>query len=132
MKRQLGFGQINSKSGQTLVLLLVFMAVTIIVVTAVTSISVTNYVGSSKFDQGNAVLSIAESGAENGVLRFLRDPTYTGEVLPVGAGSATITVTDGAAPTIKSVGTYGNFRRTIEVRTTFVNNVLTITSWKEI
>lgn len=121
----------NNK-GQTLVLLLVFMAIMIIVVSAVTAVTINNAVGAGKFSQGNLALAIAESGAENGILRVLRDPDYVGEILPVGNGSAKITIFGGTTPVIQSVATVGNFRRVVEVRGSFNNNVLTITSWKEL
>lgn len=121
-----------NKKGQTLVLLMVFMAIMIIVVSAVTVVTINNTVGSGKFSQGDFALAIAESGAENGILRVLRDPDYVGETLPVGSGSAKITVSGGTTPVIQSVATVGNFRRVVEVRGSFNNNVLTITSWKEL
>lgn len=120
------------RKGQALVLLLVFMAITIVVVTAVTTLTINNSVAALKFNQGDVALSIAESGAENGILRVLRDPDYLGEVLQVGSGSAKISVSGGTMPTIVSVGTVGNFRRVIEVKGSFVNNVLTISSWREL
>lgn len=122
----------KKNAGQTLVLLIVFLAITIVVVTAVTTITVVNYTGATKFNQGDMALSIAESGVENGILRILRDHNYTGETLSVPPGSATITVVPGLNPIITSVGTTGDFRRVVEVRGSFNNNVFTITSWKEL
>ncbi len=123
----------KKNSGQTLVLLVIFLAITIVVVSAVTTITIVNYTGATKFNQGDVALAIAESGAENGILRTIRNHNYVGETLPVGSGSAQITVTSGTTnPVIKSVGTIGTFRRVIEVRGSFNNNVFTINSWKEL
>lgn len=123
----------NGKRGQTLVLLLVFLAITAVIVSAVTVITIVNYTGATKFNQGDIALSIAESGAENGILRLIRDHNYLGETLPVGSGSAVISVSNGTStPIITAIGTIKNFRRTVEVRGAFNNNVFTITSWKEL
>lgn len=122
----------RAKSGQTLVLLLVLMAIAIIVVSAGVIVTIVNSTSSGKLDSGNMAWDVAESGVENALMRLLRDPAYVGETLPVGSGTATITVTDGGTPLITSVGKLGNFTRTIQVSTSYTNNVLSISSWKEI
>lgn len=121
--------KIPMKRGQTVVILLVFMVIGITITSASVMILLSESSNTSKFQQALISQQIAESGAENALLRLLRDPTYTGETLTVGAGTATISV---SGSTITSVGTSGNFRRTIQVQTTYTNNILTISSWQEI
>lgn len=123
---------LKAHSGQTLSVLLVFMAAAIIIISGAVVVTIVNSTSSGNFASGSVALDIAESGAENGLLRLIRNPNYSGEILPVGQGTATITVTDGATPTLISVGAIGAFSRKIQVKTSYNNNVLTISSWKEI
>lgn len=117
------------RRGQTLAVLLVFMAIAITITSAAIVMTAINSTATSKMDIGNTALSVATSGAENGVLRLLRDPEYEGETLSLGDGRAYITVSDG---TVISRGVVGKFSRTIQVVTGYNDNVLTISSWKEV
>src|SRR3989344_794613 len=80
-------------------------------------------------------VAVAEAGADNAILRILRDPnsTYGGETFTIGNGSATISV-NYALPTvtINSIGTVGSFVRNIEVIGNYSNNKFSITSFKEV
>lgn len=124
-----------SKSGQALVLLLVFMIVSITITSAAVVILFVNSEAASRLEQGIATMRIAESGAENAVLMILRNPSYTaaGQVLPVGSGTATVTVTGSSSKTILSVGQAGSFTKRIQVTTIFDDNrQLQISSWTEV
>lgn len=118
--------------GQALVSLLFFIGIAVIVTSAAVVIIVTNNLAASKFELGNLAFGVAESGAENALLKLLRDPNYTGETLAVGGGDAIITVGGGAQKVITIQGTVNDFVRTIEVRVSYTDNVLSVTSWKEI
>lgn len=123
----------TKQSGQTLVILLVYMVIAIMVTTAAVSVIISNSRGTDKVLQGTMTLDLAESGAETAMIKLLRDNTYPGETLTSSNGTAVITVTSvGNTKTILSVGTVNNFKRTIQVTATYINNVLTVTSWKEI
>lgn len=119
------------KKGQTLVILLVFMAMAITITTAAVVVIIVNSQTGSKWEQGESALVIAESGAENALIRLLRDPSYTGETLTVGAGTATIVVT-GVNPTVDVTGTVGNFSRRVRVMGSYSGGVLTVSSWREV
>jgi hypothetical protein len=119
------------KSGQTLAMLLVFMSIAITVTTAAVFVSISNTQSSSKFADGFSAYDIAESGIENALLRLLRNPSYTGETLTVGDGTATIIVSGTGPYTIVSSGQVGNFRRQITAVTNDTGGALTITSWIE-
>lgn len=122
----------NQQKGQALIALLVFMVIAgTIVVAAIIGIAL-SATTTSKVHQGGLAYMVAESGAENGILRLLRDPTYTGEVLPVGQGSATITVSGTNPIILISKGQVGSFIRKVQVTIQVVNNAYTIQSWKEI
>ena len=118
--------------GQALVTLLVFCATALIVTAGATAVIIINSQTTGKFAQGEETLHIAEAGADNAVLRLLRDPNYSGETLTVGNGTATITVTGTTTKTIVSEAVNGFFRRKIQVIGSFANNIFTISSWTEI
>jgi hypothetical protein len=121
-----------NQSGQTLVMLLAFMAMAIIMTTAATAVTLVNSQTSSKYSLGQEALRYAESGADNALQRLLRDPSYLGETLSVGTGTATITVSGSGTKTIVSEGVNGSFRRRVQVTATWASNVLTVTSWSEV
>src|SRR4029077_7648817 len=101
--------------GQALITLLFFTVIGVTVTSAAVAMIMVNALSGTKQQQGEVAYEIAESGAENGLIRLLRDPTYIGETLPVGSGSATITVTgsgtSGSPFVILSKGTKGIFMR---------------------
>ena len=124
-----------NRSGQALVTLLVFTATATIVTAGAVAITIINAQTTGKFAQGEETLHIAEAGAENAILRILRESTsYNGETnLLIGDGKANISVTPGTGnKTIISEGVLGNSHRKIQVDVSYNNNVLTITSWREI
>lgn len=119
----------RNKTGQALVTLLVFIAVATTITAAATTVTLINSQTTGKFAQGESALTIAQAGADNAILRLLRNPSYLGEVLTVGSGTATITVSGSSVKTITSVGQDGNFIRKIQVVGTYVNNTFAISSW---
>jgi hypothetical protein len=120
------------QKGQTLVLLLIFMVVAIMITTASVAMIVTNIKATDKVAQSATTIDVAESGAENAVIKLLRDPIYGGETLNIGGGQAVITITGTNPKTIISKGTLNNFTRTVQVIVDMTNNILTVTSWKEL
>ena len=120
------------KPGQALVLLIVVMVVGTIVTSAAVIFVIVNSQAASNLQSGEETYAIAESGAENGILRLVRDPNYGGETLTVGMGSTVITVSGSGTKTIVSEGVRGNFRRKVEVVGSYVNNIFTVSTWREI
>ena len=74
---------------------------------------------------------LADSGAENALLKLERDPSYSGEVYTLGNATVTVIVTGGTTKTINSTVVSGDFTRKVEVLANYTNNVLSVTSWKE-
>ncbi|HLD26853.1 MAG TPA: hypothetical protein VJB63_02775 [Patescibacteria group bacterium] len=97
-------------------------------------IMVINTQTSTKFQQSFTALYTAESGVENALLRLLRNPNYIGEIVPIDTGNATITVTDigGGQKQIVSVGKSYTILRTLQIVVSYIDNILTVVSWKEI
>ena len=129
---------IKYKRGDTMITLLVFIVVAVTITTSATMIIVNNSLNASKLEQGEMALHIAESGAENALLRLIRDPSYTGaaDTLQFTDGTATTVVTSGATTkTVVSTGKVGNFTRKIQVNVGYNNSngIIAITPpWQEI
>lgn len=121
------------QKGQALITLLFFVIVSITITSAAVTLIMISSLSATKLEMSTNALTIAESGAENAMLRLLRNPFYTGETgLAVGNGTATITVSGTNPTTITSTGIIGNFKRRVEVKVGYTNNILTVQSWKEI
>lgn len=124
--------KLQDNTGQALVTLLIFVFITTIVTSAAIVLIVTNSLSVGSVQSGTNAYIVAESGIENALIRMLRDPDYTGETMTMDAGTATITITGTEPRTITSRGSSGDFTRTIEVVVGYTNNIMTISSWKEI
>lgn len=122
----------SSESGYMLTALLVFLVVIIVVTTTSVLVSVSSLRSETYFDFGSEALAAADSGAENAILRLLRDPTYLGETLQVGTTEVIITVVGSAPQVVTVVADSGSFERTVEVRLERVDGMLQVTSWKEL
>ncbi len=118
------------KKGQTLVALLVFIVIAVTLTAAAVTMNIINSEGNSKMQQGMIAYDLAESGAENAILRLLRNPDYSGESLTIGDGTADVSVS-GTPPVIISTGKIGRTMRKIQVNLS-LDGAITILSWKEI
>lgn len=125
--------QISNTKGQALVSLLFISLIGFTIITVAAILVYLNSQSASVVEQGEYAYYVAESGAEEGLLRLLRNPQYAGtpagEPLLVSSGSAEIRVNNGI---ITSTGTYKNATRKIQVVTVYNNGVLSINSWKEV
>lgn len=119
--------------GQALVILLFVSLIGITVITAAAVVAYGNISSASVVERGNYAYYIAESGVEEGMLRLIRNPSYTGtpvgQPLSIDGGSVTIEI---SGNTITATGTYNNNVRKIRAETAYINYARTITSWKEI
>ena len=120
--------KLNQK-GQAVVTLLFFMVIGISIVTAVVVVVLNTAVSGSNFEQGTVAYYSAETGAENALIRLIRDPSYGGETMVVDGATVTVQV---SGNTINSTAEYGKSIRRIEVQTVYNNNVLSVLSWREI
>ncbi len=122
--------------GQALVTLIFFMVIATTVTTAAILVIAVNSISGTRLQEGTIAYQTAQSGADNALIRVLRDPSYTGETLNVGSSSATIQVTGSgttASPfVITSKGQNGFYIKNVEVRATNENDILNIISRKEI
>ena len=119
----------NNQKGQAVLTLLFFMVIGLSIITAVVIVVVNTAQAGSNVEQGTLAYYGAETGVENALLRLLRDPNYTGEVMNIDGGTVTIVVSGG---TITSTARIDNSIRKVEVQTVYNGNILTVSSWKEI
>lgn len=122
----------SSKSGSALVVLLVLMVVAITITSAAVMITLVNSQATTRGVMGEYTLDIAESGAENALLRLLRDPNFAGETIQVNGGISTSTISGSPNKTIVSDGKLGAFTRKVQVTVSYTNDIMNIISWKEI
>jgi len=121
-----------NQKGQALVSIVVLAAAAAVIAAgaALTAISLSKTAALSK--DSDKVYYLAESGAEEALLALLRDPTYTGNNQKLDNTSVVISVTGINQKTIISEAFNNNVKRRVEVLAQLTNNILTITSWKEI
>jgi biopolymer transport protein ExbD len=122
-----------TSGGQALVVLLFYMIVAITLSTTAVAVVLSNSLSVTRNEEGAHALELAEAGAENALIRLMRTTSYTGEVLTINGGSATVTVSgDNNAKIATSSGVVGSFSRTIQVTASMANGVLSVTSWQEL
>jgi len=128
MKQSLGYEK-NHKKGQALVSLLMFVVVAMTVISTTITTVISNTRAASMEEQSVDAYYVAESGAENALMRLLRDPNYSGETMAVGVNNAIVTVVGNR---ITSNGHVNNLTKKIQVDVSYNDNQMVITSWKEI
>lgn len=119
------------QKGQSLVTLLVFMAIAMAITAASMTVLLNTMESGTKYSDSLAALAISESGAENGLLRLVRNPNYTGEALTVGEGTATIEVNLTYPMTIVSTGKVRNNIKQNILEIVYNIGILNVVSWKE-
>lgn len=121
------------QNGQVLVSILIIMAVAILATgVAVVASSLSRTTGITV--ASDKLLYAAESGIDDALIKFLRDPSYDDETISVAGISVNIDV-ERPSPTeliITSEAAQDNLVRRVEVSAEFVNNILTVNSWKQI
>lgn len=122
----------KNQKGQALITLLVFVVMATVITAGAVSVSIINTQSTYKFADSQAALKVAETGVENALLKLLRNPDFAGEILTVGEGTATISISGTTTKNIVSVGVNNNYTRKIQAEASFSNNVLSLTSWSEI
>ncbi len=120
------------EKGQALITLLFFMIIGGVVTASAIAVVLVNSLSASKMELSDNAYAIAESGAENAILRILRDPSYSGETLQIGDGAAEVHVasSSGSIFTITSLGSMSGFSRKIKIDLVYTNT-MQINSWKE-
>lgn len=124
--------QSSSKSGQALVVLLVFVVISLTIVSAAVTVVLVNSQSATSVEQGELARAAADSGLEEALLRLVRDPTFTGETLTLGDGSVTVVVSGTNPKTVTAQGRWGNFGRSEQAIVNLTSGQLTVVSWQEV
>ena len=128
---------LKEQTGQALIIMLFIAVIGLTIISAAVVFVFQNVQAASVTEQGVGAYYIAESGAQEALLRLIRDSSYSGtpagQPLSVDSGSVIIQVSSASGViTTTSIGTYNNSVRKIQVKTVYNNGVLTVSSWKEV
>lgn len=122
------------QNGQILVSILIIIAVAVLATgVAVVASSLSHTTGT--ITTSDKLLYAAESGVDEVIIKLLRNPNYNGETLNINESVVVLSVNPGVSPgelVIISEASQENLIRKVEVSTEFVDNILTINSWKQI
>ncbi len=122
-----------TQKGQALITLLLFVIISVTITSGAIIVILLNSRNVTQISQAGTCKVIAETGAENALLRILRDPSYTGEVMSLDGGSTTVQVaSSGGTFTITSSATLDSYHSTIQVVANETNDVMSVSSWKEL
>lgn len=123
----------NYSQGQAMVTVLYVVVIGILVTTGAVFVLMSNSSVASIETRGLLARSAAESGAENALLKLIRDPSYSGETMQIDQNrSATVTVTGTSPQTITSIGTMGSLVRRIQITLEYNDGIRTILSWNDL
>lgn len=82
--------------------------------------------------KGNEALAVADACAEEAIRRLRIESGYTGGTFNIGSGSCILTVSNVSTTyTITSVGTVGDYTKTVQVVITLNGSSTTVDSWEE-
>jgi hypothetical protein len=123
--------KLNNQKGQSMILLIFFVMTAVAITVAAISMMIITSRSVADVENGINVGQLADSGAENALLKLERDSNYSGETYTLNGATVTIVVTGSTTKTIDSTVVSGDFTRKVEVLANYTNNVLSVTSWKE-
>ena len=117
--------------GQVLTSLLIIMFVGLTIIATSSSLINTSLSTTAGLLEANDALVVAESGAEDALIKILRNPSYVGGTLPFDIGFASISIASTNPFTFTSLGVVGQHQRSIRVIINNSNGIMTVSSWQE-
>ena len=128
------------QKGQTMIMLLFFVLVGIAVAATIIAMVINNSLAVTNVEMGETVRQMADTGIEKALLQIVRqDGAYSSETLTNtdipewdSGWKVDITVTGTSHLKIDSTASAGKFVKKVEVDATYVDNELTINTWKEV
>lgn len=122
----------KNDSGQILTSVIVFMAFGLSVIAISSVLTIINIQNTAKNSESAQALYYAEAGAEEGIMRLVRDPAYTQGTLLIDSASVSISVTgDLLNKVITSIARYNGFTKKIVVQVSLADGKVTLVSWRE-
>ena len=105
-----------------------FVIIALFLISAAVAMMIISATSVGKLEGEEVVSRIAESAAEDALIKLLRDPSFTSTnvSLPDGTASATLS---GDVLTVNAIS--GKFTKKIIITTSFANAVLSVVSWRE-
>jgi hypothetical protein len=123
---------VTNHQGSVAIMLILVIVLLSTITTAAVALAISTTRDTTTQTLGERALAVAESGAENAILRLLRDPSYAGESnLPIGPGTATIAVTGSSPKVITEYGHRGRVRALVSHAQRH-RQLLTVSSWREL
>ena len=122
----------SPSSGQALILLTVFVTIGLSVTLMAVTLAIATVSGSSRLEQAALIRQAAESGAENALLRLVRDPTYSGETLTVDDATVTITVSGSSTKVISVVSRRAALVKELQLVGSASDGRITVQFWPEV
>jgi len=122
----------KTQTGQALVLVLVVAAIVLTVSTVAIGVAISSSYSTLRQQNDLLTFAVAESGAEESLIRLLRNPNYSGGNLLVSGGNATITVGGGQSLIVNSTGEQNNHQKKIQLEFNRAQTVITVSKWGEI
>jgi hypothetical protein len=120
----------NYKSGFAAVTLIIFTAIALTITTAATIIIITNNLSASQAARSLQAYYLAQSGMEEGLINYLRNPGYTGTGGDINMGEGTVNISI-SGNVITSTAKVAGFQRKLNANLNY-NGTLTVSSWKEV
>lgn len=120
------------KTGHTLILMLVFVAIFLIITTSVIVAGINSMQSVGHLSSGQSSTLLAESAIEEAMLRLLRNPSHGNFALTMGDGTATINIVGVESKTIDIIANVAGYVRKKRVVAEYANGVLQIISQTQI
>lgn len=120
--------------GQALVSLIIFSAISMIIISAMITIIASNSLFSSINQQSLLVKQAAENGIENALINLLRNPSYLGETMDATVNNfptvITITGSDNNKTIVSTASTI-NFKWKIVAKIDYTDNIMKLIFWQD-
>ena len=118
--------------GQALIPVLIIMLITMILGVGVLHLSIGSLLLNSYWLEGEKVLMATEGALENGLMRILRNPGYSGESLQINEINCTIE-TSGQAPVVMTAECSSlRSKRRLQAEVSFINGEMLVSNYQEV
>ncbi len=119
--------------GQAMITVLYISILGMLIATGAVFALWNNISSATETEVGMLAHTAAESGAENALLKLIRDPTYTGESWVMDAQTVVVASVSGTTTqTILSTATRGTMSQRVIVQVHYNGGVLHIDSWNDV
>jgi hypothetical protein len=131
MKKQSQFCNRKTK-GQALLPLLIIIVIVLSLGAAAIELAISNVLVDRFFQDNIDLFYTTEAALENGFLRLLRNPAYSGESLQIGSASCTITVSGGSPAVVLANCDTTRQVKKIQGEVTFAAGTMNVDNIREI